>query len=46
MLGDPQDDLAHTKRKELIKTAIVIVLVLIAGMIILDYAIGDPMARG
>ena len=42
MYSDPKDDLARTKRKELIKTAIIVVLFVAGGIITLNYVIGDP----
>lgn len=45
MYSDPEDDLARTKRKDLIKTVIIAVLSIAGGVIALDYVIGDPMEQ-
>ena len=38
----PDEDLARTKRKETIKTAILAVLFIAGGIMLLNYVIGDP----
>ena len=43
MHTDPDDDLARTKRKELIKTVILAVLAIVGGVVALNYVIGGVM---
>lgn len=43
MYSDPEEDLARTKRKEQIKTAIIAALFLAGGIILLNYVIGGVM---
>ncbi|WP_268794748.1 hypothetical protein [Sphingomonas sp. SRS2] len=43
MYTDPDEDLARTRRKDIIKTALIVMLFIVGGIILLNMLINDMM---